>query len=478
MDITLLKNDRTINQIRMSARDTDCKVYLIGGVLRDIILNNDLSDYDFLVFGNIDLLTAELEKRLDRPRIIIGGADKEVIRFVKEGVTYDFTRAKAETIEDDVHLRDFTINTLAYSLEDDEVIDIIGAIDDIKAGIIRIPSDTSFDDDPLRMLRAFRFMATLRFKIDDKTLPLIKQKKDLIKKIAGERIREELFKILSEENSYDTILKMADSGILYSIFPELTDSIDCAQNDYHHLDVMEHTLIAYKHFEEIMADLGKYFPKVIRELREYLIEKPLIAKLKYALLLHDVAKPATKSSGDDGRIHFYRHAELGEEMAKKINDRLRLSNSDSAFICAVIRQHLRIVPFFKMMDEGTLNDKSIIRYFMRTSSVGLFVILHNLADLMASRGIKRASEDEIKKVIDLSNTMLDVYFNEYLMRKRNPPLITGKDLISEFGLTPSPIFSVILDSVYAKQMSGEITTKEEAREMVKGLIHTQIVGSS
>lgn len=473
MDIDIITKNSVVKKVRDAADATGSEVYIIGGQLRDLALKLSAleSDYDFVVFGDIGRLTKEVAELTARPLIRIGKEDKEVIRIVKDGVSYDFTPAKGATLDEDLIHRDFTINTLAYSLRGGELIDLLGSMDDIKSKTIRAVSDTALDEDPLRMLRAFRFMATLRFSPDEHLLELITEKKRSINRIPGERIRDELLKILAARDSYTTIRELAGTGLLYEIFPELKDSVGCEQNDYHHLDVMEHVLEAYGHLEDIFCSIDNYFLKHAAEICGELAKDNVSTLIKYALILHDVAKPETKETGGDGRVHFYRHAEIGEERVQRINAQLRLSKKESAFTCSIVRNHLRIVPFLKLFDEDKVTKKSILRYFLRTGgAVGLYEILHNLADLMASRGIMRASEDEVKKVVTLSNMMLDIYFGEFLVKSQNPPLITGRYLIDELGMKPSPIFKRILDAVYEKQISGEITTKDEAIHFVKQLL--------
>jgi poly(A) polymerase len=473
MDITSLKKNKAITMIKKAAKDTASEVYIVGGVLRDLYLKKESRDFDFIVFGDIDILTEKAAKLMNRPLIHIGSGDKKVIRIVKGAASYDFTPAKGATLAEDLTRRDFTVNTLAYSINTGELIDLKDAKPDINSGIIRAVGDDTFDDDPLRMLRAFRFHASLGFTLDDATLKVISRKKEKIKRIAPERIREELFKILAVKDSFRTIRLMAESGLLYEIFPELIDSIGCAQNDWHHLDVMEHTLDAYRNLEEILSRLHDYFYNVSSELEEFLSRRDNIPQLKYAILLHDVAKPLTKCIDDEGRTRFFKHAEEGGRIAAVINERLKLSKKDSAFICEVIRQHLRIVPFLRALDEGgvdAVNKKSITRYFIRLKDIGVYEILHNLADLMASKGILRASQSGVEEATELSRVMLDIYFNEYMVRKKNPPLVTGSDLIETYGLSPSPIFSKILDTVYQKQLAGEVRNAEEAAVVIEKLL--------
>ena len=467
MELTQIKNNANIKLIQNAAIKTGAKVFIVGGALRDIIMQNEISDYDFIVFGDVNQFTDTVSEMLSRPGISIGGVDKNVTRIVKNGIIHDFTNAKADTLEEDIPLRDFTMNALAYSLADEKMIDLCGALDDINAKNIKMVSDSAFDDDPLRMLRAFRFMAQLGFRIDEHTQNSITKKVASIHNSAEERIRAELFMILASDRSYDSIKAMADCGILYELFPELKESVGCKQNDYHHLDVMDHTLLAYKNLEDIFCNLPKYFEKTHSQLGEFLAADNSKTLLKYAILLHDIAKPVTRSVGIDGRIHFYGHCEMGEKMLAPINRRLRLSCKDDDISRAIVRQHLRLINFFGKMDEGAVSKKSIIRYFLRLRDIGLHVIIHNLADLMAARGIKRAEESELAKVIAFSDMMLDIYFNDYLKKAANPPLLTGYHLIEHLSMPPSPAFKRILDKAYEMQMQGEITTLEEALKYAK-----------
>ncbi len=465
MNIKNLKNNSQINIVQKAADACGVKVWLIGGALRDIALGSEPSDFDFILFGEMPGFIEHLSNLLQRSAIHIGADKKEVVRFVKDDMIYDFTPAKGATIEEDILHRDFTINTLAYQLDGDEVVDLRGSLGDIHDCIVRVVDQRAFDDDPLRLLRAFRFMAQLRCRIAPETLKLITEKSGLIANVATERVRDELFKIFAEEGSFSTIKLMADSGLLYDIFPELKASVGCIQNKYHHLDVMEHTLCAYENLEDIFSRLSHYFVTTHEPLSELLALGNTRALLKYSVLLHDVAKPMSRTVGSDGRVHFYGHCEQGEKVVAVINARLKLSVKDDTLSRAVIRRHLRIVQFMNKMDAVT--RKSMLRYYHQFKEVGALVVVHNLADLIAARGIKRATENEVLKVIDLSETLLDTYFNDYLLRAQNPPLINGRDLIERFGLTPSPLFSNLLAAAYEKQMSGEISTVAESDAFVR-----------
>lgn len=469
MDITNLIKNNNIDIIKRVATSAGMDVHIVGGAIRDILLGKKSADYDFIVFGNVCSFTYLVARQMRRPVVRLGRKDKEVFRILKGGITYDFTSPKGATVQEDVTRRDFTINALTYSLSDGSLNDFCGGAKDIERGIVRNVSRASFSDDPLRLLRAYRFMAELSFTIEPDTRALIVAEKSLIKNVAGERVREELFKILITESSYSTISYMSESGLLYEIFPELIDSIACPQSDYHHLDVMEHTIEAYRNIEEILRKLNECFPDTAGALTEILSDDAK-ALLKYAILLHDVAKPMTKSVGYDGRVHFYRHCEEGERIVSDINKRLKLSLRDDAFTKAIVKHHLRIVQFIGMMESGAVTKKSILRYFLKLGSVGVFVILHNLADLLAARGIKRAQAEEVAKIIELSNIMLDVYFNDFLVKLKNPPLITGRYLIDNFNLTPSPLFKIILDTIYEKQISGEVSNLNEADSVVRKII--------
>jgi putative nucleotidyltransferase with HDIG domain len=188
--------------------------------------------------------------------------------------------------------------------------------------------------------------------------------------------------------------------------------------------------------------------------------------LKYAILLHDIGKPQTRTIDEKGRIHFYSHEKVSADMAVKVNQRLRLSNDEQNFVDFIIRNHLRPLSLFNAYNQNRLSKKAVSRFFLSCGQMTKDLLIHTAADLYG-KGIHKNTQ----AFFEFLNYLIDFYTNSFLPKKSCPPLINGNDLIREFGLTPSPLFSKILQHVEEERFSGNITTRNEALILVKNFLN-------
>ena len=226
------------------------------------------------------------------------------------------------TLAEDATRRDFTINTLLQNLHTGEIVDPLGrAYADLEAGILRTPTDpkVTFEDDPLRMLRAVRFAARFGFTVEPFTWKAVRQSAPRLSIISKERIREEFSKTLFTDRAPLGLNLLKDSGLLAQFAPELAAMVGVTQNEFHAYPVWEHTLIA---LGNLHADAS--------------------LTLRLATLLHDVGKPPTKAVGEDGKVHFYGHAERGAEIARRFLTRLKYPNDIITAVSTLVAQHMRI----------------------------------------------------------------------------------------------------------------------------------------
>jgi putative nucleotidyltransferase with HDIG domain len=454
--------------------------YIVGGSVRDFLLELSPNDYDIAVLGNPEQFAKNIASktsgrivRMGKP----GSASGGIIRVVSGDKIFDISSINNASIEEDLNKRDFTINAIAYCLSSGRIIDPLGGMQDLADKKIRMVSQRAFINDPIRMIRAYRICASLDFKIDPQTVSAIKRDAKLIKNSAGERIRTEFFKILRSYKAYYYLSKMADAGLLSEIFPELEALKGCMQNRYHSYDVFEHTMKAFCCLERILNDYSEYIPEIYSQNIKQL-NKNKGYLLKFAILLHDIGKPAARSIDSQGNIHFYGHGKKGANIANKISKRLKLSTSERCYVDFIVRNHIRPLFLFISHQKKILTKKGITRFFIKCGDNAPALLLHTIADIQgkgnpANGGVRpvcvqRTGRDAA--FIEFAKAMLLRFFSDFIPGKIKPPLITGYDLIHEFGLTPSPLFKKILKIVQEERLSDKINTRQEAIRLAKKIL--------
>lgn len=475
-----------MRRIYCFAQKRKVKLYLVGGILRDLFLKrtNENPDLDFCLKKNAIAFGNKLTRELRCGFVIL---DKErgacrLVKKIKDRVyTLDFTDFRGKAIADDLLRRDFTINAMAVELEkiikpslskrnylmenlNDFLIDPYQGRQDLKSKIIRTVNKKGFDDDPLRILRAFSFSAMLGFTIDKVTLKLASLKAQKLTRVSFERIRDELFKILDGPNSFESLVKLDHSKLLGIIFPEIETMRGLKQGPYHHLDVLKHTLEAIRQLEILIQEL-----KNNQELQNYLNEvisgeRKRSAILKLGVLLHDIGKPPALRH-EDGKTKFHGHERIGQEITREIVQRLRLSNDELDSLSKMVFWHLR--PGY-LADNEEITPRATFRYFRDAAQEGVSILLISIADQRATKGPLTSLESRIhheKVALDL----IKEYFRNK-KKKKIERLINGDDLIKKFKLEPSILIGKILREVEELQAIGKIRNKTEALRIAKKMI--------
>jgi len=443
--------------------------YIVGGTVRDLILGRSPADYDIAVLENPKQFAKKVSANTAGRLVVMGKPGQMIFRVVSSDGIFDISPAAGRSIEDDLKKRDFTINAIAYSLFSGKLIDPLGGLQDISGKKIRIVSKDVFRKDPVRLIRAYRIGALLDFGIDPRTKAAIKKDANRIQNSAGERIREELFKMLRTSNSHYYLSQMVDTGLLLSIFPELGPLKGCCQNRHHLCDVFEHTLKSFYHLETLLNDPGQLMPKLscrtFRGIGEY-----RAALLKCAILLHDIGKPSVRSVDRKEDVHFYGHGKKGAEMATNICQRLKLSNREKRFIDFIVRNHMRPLFLFTAHQKNTLTQKGKIRFFIKCGDSIPDLFLHSIADF---KGKDNKNNNRNAAFVVFARDMIRHFYATYKPKTIMPPLVTGDDLIAEFKLAPSPLFKKILKIVEESRFSNQIKTKKEALKLIEDFLNTR-----
>ena len=445
--------------------------YLVGGAIRDHLMGRTLAaDVDLAVNADgFDVARGVAD--LSRERVTFVPLDREsgtarLVLRCEGSPTVDISTLKGADIGEDLRNRDFTINAIAVSVKEllesatPHLIDPTGGRADIERKLVRICSPWAFRDDPLRIIRAFRFKAVLGFDITLETLDLVPQFLEGLEQTAPERIRDELFAILSSNAAFPALQEMEAWGLMDLLFPELVPMKGCSQNEYHHLDVWNHSLDTVRRLEQLLKDLPGGFGDLAEIVGSFAKQEPVKGRslgglLKLAALFHDSGKPATRTIDANGRVRFFGHEKVSRRLFEERALALKLANREISSAGEWIAGHLRPT----ILTSRSASRRAIYRLYrkFRTDVIGLFVLY--LADLGASRGPARG-RDEDEEALRAVNSALQTYLDYEAAPKES--LINGRDVMSMFGLAPGPYLGSILKRIAELQGMGEITTREQA----------------
>ncbi len=459
----------------------DGPVYLAGGTVRDLLIGRVPADIDLTVQAHAKKWASELARRTGGAYVALG-RDEDAARVVWRGRDIDFSsfREGAETIDEELTKRDITVNSLAVSLDgllrseiepiatEFEVIDPVDGLDDLARKKIRATSLQSFQSDPLRLLRVFRFAATLGFVVDTDTMDLVVRQGEWISRPAAERVAHELDLIMASDRAHDVICELAQSGLLFNIIPELQAGVGMEQPASHHLDVFDHCLATLQCMVKVQQDPHGYFFKYAEVLEDYIANDRHRVQLLWAALFHDLGKPSTVTVDDDrgGRITFYNHDQAGAELVEGVARRLKWSSIDTRAVAGLVGLHMRPFHLGNVQRQGELSLKACLRLvrLVGPDLPGLFLL--SMADALAGLGEGRPEEVE-NEVAALFARMEDVRRDHVEPVRSGPPLLTGQDLIDELDLEPGPLFKKILDAVEEAHMVEQTMSRKKALELAR-----------
>ncbi|MFP4472952.1 MAG: CCA tRNA nucleotidyltransferase [Candidatus Omnitrophota bacterium] len=466
-----------LETIAAMARRRGQDVFLVGGFLRDILLERPTRDMDFAVSSGALAFARDFSRKIKGAYVLLD-EDHGCARVVKktgsgEAWTYDFAEFRGETIQQDLLRRDFGLNTLTVYVNGlaggggllPHIQDHRCGRRDIRAERIRMVSPRAFREDPLRLLRAFSLSAMLGFKIETKTRQRIKTDRDLIRETAAERVRDELFKIFSSPRAAQTLRAMHRCGLVERVIPQVRVMFGLKQGGYHHLDVWRHSL-------ESVAQLDCLFkkaehPDLVRYLRVRIAgNRERAALIKFAALLHDVGKPEVYRK-EGARSIFHAHEHAGRRIASIVCRQLKLSEKERRKVCLMVDLHLRpgYLSNFKRPTE-----RAFFRFMRDAGEEAIAVAFLSMADQSATRGPLSPAEAE-RHHHDICREIIERYLRK---QKEEPqlPLLTGRDLIHTLKLKPGPVFSKILERVEEARTTGEIRTRQQALDLARKILRT------
>lgn len=493
---------------RIDTAATDC--YVVGGFIRDSLLGRPARDVDVVVGGDPFAVARRVAQDLGASfvpldqthciaRVVCAPArhqaDGAGDAGEGEGLIIDFARYEG-AIGDSLAVRDFTIDAMAVpaaavaagvtdggvprELVLRHLIDPTGGLRDLEDGVVRACTAQSFEADPGRLLRAVRLSRELGFNLAPETECLLRSQAHLAASVAAERTREELFKLLALPNAADGVRHLDRLGLLTTILPELSACRDVEQPTSHFWDVLEHSIQTITTYEFITGQADwRYGNEEVRDTvpddpayRIYL--ETMLSQdasrdtlIKLTCLLHDVAKPQTKSIDDSGRARFLGHPREGATMVAGMLQRLRCSSQEIAFVETLVCHHLRPS---QMSAEGMPTRRAVYRFFRDTGSAGTGVLYLAMADYLACRG-PLFTMAEWRYTCQLVDFTLREHERQQTVIAPTR-LIDGAELMRALGLQPGPTVGVLLETIREAQAEGLVASKDDALKLARKTIES------
>ncbi|CAN5857096.1 CCA tRNA nucleotidyltransferase [soil metagenome] len=432
------------------------ELYVVGGSVRDAFLGRPIEDLDFttnarpeeisLIVGSWADSVYKVGEAFGTIAAIRDDTSIEITTFRDEIYRDDSRKPKvtySDEVEADLQRRDFTVNAIAVRLPAVEVVDPYGGLTDLGLQVLRTPMDpeVSFSDDPLRMLRLFRFQATLGFTPQEDSLRAVREMGERLEIVSAERIRDELSKLLLAEEPGDALLAVVEAGLAAHFVPELP-ALAMEQDPHHrHKDVLGHTF----------AVVDKTSPDLV---------------LRLAALFHDIGKPATREFGPGG-VSFHHHEVVGARMTRKRLRSLKYPKSIVEDVSQLVYLHLRP----HTLDMGWTD--SAVRRYVRDAGE-LLDRLNELVRCDVTTANEKRERSIQRRIDELEERIADLSQREELSRLRPP--VNGNDIMELLGMDPGPRVGEIMSILLEKRINDGPYSKEEAYAIATGWAREQGIG--
>ncbi len=442
-------------------------VYLVGGGIRDVLLGRPAVDLDMATPSGAIALARRLAEatrgtfvELDRDR----GIARVLLPIERPALQLDVGDFRGPTLVDDLHGRDFTVDALAVRLDEllqlgsAPIIDPSGGLKDLAGRRLRLAGPGVIEHDPLRALRGLRLETQLGFRLDPGAARIIRQVAPALAHVAVERVSQELIAVLCAPHSATGLRRADRLGVLPVILPEITPMRGVSQPAPHRFDVLEHSLRAVAATDRLLAEAEPRLPGgdlLVAHLAEELgagVSRREVLKL--GALLHDVAKPETRSLVD-GRIRFFGHDHVGAERARAVGERLRLPARAVRLLELLVRHHLRVM---HLEQAGAVTRRARYRFFRDLGDAAKDLLLLSLADAAALNG---SSPFAVWRQSTLVRDLMAGLGEERAVSAA-PPLLRGDAVMAALGLQPGPEIGRLLAQAREAQDLGLVATRDEA----------------
>jgi len=454
--------------------DIKNNAWFVGGCMRDAFLKMPVKDIDVAVSSGAKRHAKKFAKISKGSFVALDDANK-IYRVVLKDKTYDFSQMQGRNISEDLSRRDFTVNSIALpvnsALSKNNIIDPFNGCGDLQNKLIRCVKERNFRDDPLRLLRAFRFRGQLNFKIENNTNKSIKKYSGKLINVSPERIRNELILVLDVKKSSGVLFEIYKSGLLKDALPELVSTRNTARCYYPGLGLLGHSFRAVAELESFYSDsFNKMFPKYASRIEAHLDENisgaiKRKALLKLAALLHDIGKPASAKK-IEGRLRFFAHEDKGSKIIGDICCRLKFSNNETKYLQQMTRHHMRLG---NLTSSEKLTDKAAWRYFRDLGDDAVDLIVLSVADAYtyphsALRSKHKAIANQLFKKL--------FYQKKAIAPER---ILDGNEVMKILKIKPGPAVGEILAKLEEAQVTKKVADKGEAKEFIRRIYKNKIV---
>ncbi len=460
--IEKIKSDEILSKI---TDKFDNEIYLVGGTVRDYYMGLDSTDRDIIVMDEEAREFALKLAELFEASFVPLDEENKIYRIVLADKIncIDVTNPVGDSIEKDLMRRDLTINAIAVNIRTGELIDISGGVTDIRNKCINYVNELNFVDDPLRLLRVYRFQALYGFQLAPETINAVCKYSDLIHKPAVERINYEILKLFSGEYAHIALENMNKTWILEEIFPFVKELKQVPPNSHHHLDLFHHSIETVKQVQNLYSEASD-------EVKEHLNRVDFggfsrLAHLKLAAFMHDIGKFSTWTI-EEGKHRFIKHDDVGAKMSVKILKDLHCSNKQIDYISSMIKYH--IYPSH-VMTSPQITEKIMMRYVRKMDKNSIDAIILAQADRLSARG-PEITDEIVERNITSLNMLLRFYLEARETLKPLPKLLSGNDVMDILNIKPSRKLGEIMEALHEAQVSGDVITREHAVEFVKKLV--------
>jgi putative nucleotidyltransferase with HDIG domain len=422
-----------------------------------------VADFDLVLEGDVRDAARQLARHSDAAAFALSdqfGAWRVVART---GAWHaDLNPLRGPTIEADLELRDFTVNAIAEPLDGGPLVDPLGGVRDLELGVLRLAAPDALALDPLRALRLVRLRCELGLAPDGETSAAARAVALRLGEVAAERIYAELQRIVASERAVEGVCMMGELGLTAVVLPELDALEGISQSHFHHLDVGEHTLAVLGELIELERDPQRVLDADSAAQVRVLLKEPLADELsrgvalRFGALMHDIAKPETRTVAPDGRVGFPSHDALGAELARAIMRRLRAAERVQSYVAALTLHHLRLG---FLVHRRPLSRADLYDYLHACGPVAADVTLLSVADRLGTRGAR--AQESIESHLELAREVIAEALRWHFEGAPPAPL-RGDELASALGIEHGPRVGELLAAVTRARFTGEVRTREDA----------------
>lgn len=460
------KEINIINEI-ISLLNENSELFIVGGYLRDKVLEQNNFDMDFIVKGQNAIELARIFAQKTGRYFVVLDEKYEIARVIDTDKMhyFDFARCEKDNITIDILRRDLSINAIALQIyPENMIIDITNGIQDIKNKIIKVISEKNIIDDPLRLLRIFRFASLLNYEIAEKTLNLAAKHSKLINNVAKERILTELLKLLEGANSAKIIDLLKSNGILFELFNILKLEMLVPPNSHHHLCLIDHSIETMHQIEILINNMPKYLQEKLNSYQTNGVK--YLSLLKLAALLHDVGKHSTWTIEENGRHRFINHDSVGAELLKPMLKEMKFSKAQIKYITILVKNH--IYPSQLAKADEKANEKTIHRMFRKLGEYTPDILLLAMADRLSAQG-PAITKEIIENNINSLSEYLRMYEEFLKISIPIEKLLDGNEIAEILNIPKDKNLGIIIKKLHEAQLMQEISTKEKAIEFIKNI---------